>query len=182
MPMRRTSWAVLIGWIAVGSCGASLKKLTPEEVDAYHALQPFMSEDQEKTMLKFKTSEERTAWLKEQKLALGGQTADNLYELWYRFDAEQRATITEGRVEPGWTQDMMFMAWGEPVNRQRLTGRNASRSEVFNYRFEILEDGSTLVWVPKSKQSYKSVDRYQVDVYVDDGRVTELVRKAAWDE
>jgi hypothetical protein len=179
--MRRIVTSLVLGWIAVGSCAASLKKLSQDEVDAYHALQPFMSEDQEKAYLKFKTPDERSAWLKEQRLTLGAQTAENLYELWYRFPAETRAAITEGRVETGWTQDMMFMAWGEPVNRQRLTGRNATRSEMFNYRFEILEDGSTLVWVPKSKASYKSVDRYQIDVYVDDGRVTELVRKSSWD-
>ncbi len=179
--MRRTSLGLILGWIAVGSCAASLKKLTTDEVDALHALQPFMSDDQEKDYVKFKTSDERSAWLKEQKLLMGAQTADNLHELWYRFDAEQRASITEGRVEIGWTQDMMFMAWGEPVNRQRLTGRPATRSELFNYRFEILEDGSTLVWVPGSKASYKSNDHYQINAYVDDGRVTELVRQAEWD-
>lgn len=179
--MRRIAMGLVLGWIAAGSCAASLKKLSQDELDAYHALQPFLSDDQEKALLKLKTPEERAEYLKSQKLAMGAQTADNLHELWYRFDADTRAAVTEGRVEKGWTQDMMFMAWGEPVNRQRLTGRPATRSELFNYRFEILEDGSTLVWVPKSKASYKSVDRYQVDVYVDDGRVTELVRKAEWD-
>ncbi len=160
---------------------ASLKKLTAEEIDAYHALAPFMSDDQEKAYLKLKTAEARTEWLKTQELVGGNDRASNFYDLWYRFDDETRASITSGDVQTGWTQDMMFMAWGEPFNRNRLTGRNAMRSEVFQYRFEVSEDGSVLVWVPKSKESYKAVDSFQLDVYVDDGRIVEIVKKDDWE-
>ena len=158
-----------------------LKNLTEAELDAYHALVPFMTDDQEKLFLKIKLPEERVAYLKEQKLVGGSQTAATLYELWYRFDDETRAAITSGDVKTGWSQDMMFMAWGEPFNRNRLTGRPASRSELFQYRFEVAEDGSVLVWVPKSKESYKSVDAFQLDIYVDDGRITEIIKKDDWE-
>jgi hypothetical protein len=171
-------------WIAIaviGSCGASLKKLAPEEVDAYHALSPFMDDAQEKAYLKCKTPEERVQFLKDQKMAMGASTADNLYDLWYDYDEATRDAITAGDVKVGWTQAMMFMAWGEAYNRMRLTGRNAERSELFVYRFETAEDGSVFVWVPKSKASYKSVGQFQLDVYMDDGRITDIVKKDAWE-
>lgn len=178
--MRQWMWVLMLGAPSVAVAG-KLDKLSQEEVDTFHALVPFMSDDQEKLYLKLKTADERTALLKEAALVGGSEAARNLYDLWYRFDAETRAAITAGDVKPGWTQDMMFMAWGEPFNRNRLTGRNATRSELFQYRFEVAEDGSVLVWVPKSKASYKAVDAFQLDVYVDDGRIAEIVKKDDWE-
>ncbi len=70
---------------------------------------------------------------------------------------------------------------GRPFERKRLTGRQATRSELFVYRFEVDRDGIVRVWVPDSNTAYKAVRQYQMDVYVDDSRVTELIRKDQWE-
>jgi len=52
---------------------------------------------------------------------------------------------------------------------------------VFVYRFEIDKEGIVRVWDPRSKTAYKMVDRYQVELFVDDGEVTEMRRKDRWE-
>ena len=130
-----------------------------------------MNKDVQKTFLRFKTEGERNAFLQER----------GLWERFYKYDQRIRDMIVAGEVQEGWGEDQMFMAWGEPYDRRRLTGRPASRSELFVYRFEVASDGVVRVWNPSSKTAYKAVDFYQVNVYVDDERISEMQRKEDWD-
>ena len=86
-----------------------------------------------------------------------------------------------GDVDLGWGQNMVFMAWGKPYRKKRLTGRPAARSELFVYRFEVAADGAIMPWIEGSKATYKAVDMYQLEVYVDDDVVTEMVKKDKWE-
>lgn len=169
--MRTLAIALLAGSLLTGCLSAKIKRLSDVERDHYYALRVFMGEDTNKAYLKLKTEEERNALL--QKLGL--------WEKFYRYDEHIRDKIIAGEVQEGWTEEQMFMAWGEPYDRRRLTGRPAARSELFVYRFEVAPDGVIRVWSPSSKTAYKAVDFYQIEAYVDDERVTEMERKEDWE-
>jgi hypothetical protein len=173
--MRHT-WMLLACALLAG-CGmsAKIKRLTPPEKDEFEALRAYMRPEEKKDWLKLKTQPLRTEWLKTH------GSPKYYYDLWYQFDEGTRAKILEGNVEVGWTDVMVVMAWGRPREKSSLTGRPASFSERYNYRFEVQEDGSTLVWTPGSKTEYKAVDKYQVDVIIDDRVVTELRKVDHWE-
>jgi len=168
--MRRTTVALLIAALFF-STGVSLKKLEQYEQDHYAALRVWMNPDQDKAFFKLKTREERDAFLKEQKL----------WDRYYKYPEDIRERILTGDVVEGWTQDMVYMAWGQPYRKKRLTGRPAARSELFVYRFEITPDGSVMPWVPKSKATYKAVGKFQLELYVDDSSVVEINKKEKWE-
>jgi hypothetical protein len=169
--MRTLALALLAGSLLTGCMSAKLKRLSDAERDHYYALRVFMGEDTTKAFLKLKTESERNALLND----LG------LWERFYKYDQAIRDKIVAGEVEEGWTEDQMFMSWGEPYDRRRLTGRPAARSELFVYRFEVAPDGVIRVWTPSSKTAYKAVDFYQIEAYVDDNRIAEIVRKEDWE-
>lgn len=169
--MRTLVLALLAGSLLTGCMSAKLKRLSPAERDHYYALRVFMGEDTTKAFLKLKTESERDALLHE----LG------LWDRFYKYPDFVREKIIAGEVQEGWTEDQMFMAWGEPYDRRRLTGRPAARSELFVYRFEVAPDGVVRVWNPSSKTAYKAVDFYQIEAYVDDSRIAEIVRKEDWE-
>jgi len=174
--MRTALLFVALGLMA--GCGGKMKRLTQTERDHYAALRVYMSEDDEKAWLKHKSQAERDGWLQEHGVP-GAQIS--YWDQFYQYDEETRDAILGGDVQLGWTEDKVFMAWGQPFERRRLTGRPASRSELFVYRFEVDRDGFIRVWEPGSNTAYKAVRQYQMDVYVDDNRVTDLIRKDTWE-
>jgi hypothetical protein len=137
-----------------------------------------MDDDATKEFLRGKTEEIRNTWLRENPVP---GTEVSYWETFYRYGEAQREAILAGDVHPGWSEDRVYMAWGAPFERRRLAGRPATRSELFVYRFEVDADGAVRVWEVDSKTAYKAVDQYQMDVFIDDGRVTELVRKEQWE-
>ncbi len=164
---------VLFGIWNFTACGYERlqKRLDSQEFDHWYALRVYMTEDQRKVYLKYKTREERDAYLKE----LG------LWDNFYDYDDEERAEIVAGNVQIGWTKQKVEMAWGAPYSRKKAIGRAASRSEIYTYRFEQQEDGSVLVWEPNSKTVYKAVRLFVKEVIIDDDIVMEIKEKdASW--
>jgi hypothetical protein len=152
--------------LALLTMGSKLNKLSEGEYAHYRALRVFMEEPERKAWLKLKTSEERDAWLKEHKL----------WDRFYSHPEDVRKQIVDGDVAIGWTRDMVYMAWGAPFQKQRLTGRPAARSELLVYRFEIDKDGTATPLVG-ARADYKAVDHHQTELVVDDDVVTEMVEK-----
>lgn len=157
--------------LATGCWEKRVKHLSAVEFDHYYALRPFMNEGQKKTYLKLKTEEERNAYLKE----LG------LWDRFYKYDPDVRDQIVAGDVQVGWTKDMVLMAWGAPFDKQKLVGREATRSERLVYRFEVHEGGTLIVWEPNSKTEYKATRLIQRDLLLDDDVVTEIVQRDRWE-
>ncbi|MCK6504574.1 hypothetical protein L6R53_14415 [Myxococcota bacterium] len=145
-----------------------VKKLSDAEFDHYYALRAYMSEDQKKAYLKLKTEEERNAFLQ----------AAGLWDRYYKYDEATRAVIIAGKVELGWTKDMLEMAWGVPFDKRKLAGRNAVRSELWVYRFEQQKDG-VLVWEPGSKTQYQATRLFERDVTLDDDKVVSIEERTA---
>lgn len=162
---------VSLAALLVMGCGSKLKRLSEPERAQYEAVKVFMDEDQVKTYLKAKTKDERDALLKQ----LG------LYDRYWSLDEERRDQIAIGDVQIGWTREELLMAWGKPQAASKPAGRPAEYSEMYLYRFEVQPDGAVLVWTPDSKTAYKAVQLYQLEVFVDDGRVTEMVKKDRWE-
>ena len=181
--MRR-SLSVLLGVVALsimlGGCSwkKRTKHLTNAEFDHYYALRPFMDESVRKEFLKLKTEQERTAYLKTNNPK--GFERSNYWDIFYKYDEAQRDAIIAGEVEVGWEREMVFMAWGKPFDRKKLVGRPAPRSELLEYRFEVLEDGSIMIWRPGSKSTYHSVRRFKRLVIVDGTQVAEIEEKKGW--
>ncbi len=146
-----------------------VKKLSDTEFDHYYALRAYMNDDQKKAYLKLKTEEERNDFLKQ----LG------LWDRFYQYDPATRETIIAGKVEIGWTKDMIEMAWGVPFDKRRLAGRKAQRSELWVYRFEQQKGGGVLVWEPGSKTQYTAVRLFERELTMDDDRLVEMVEKDA---
>lgn len=167
--MRRLHAVFLLSLLWFGAA-SKLDRLTDAEQDHYRALRIFMEEKDQKAWLKLKTEEERNAWLQEQKL----------WDRFYSLTPEQREMVVAGEVKRGFSRDMVYMAWGNPFQKQRLTGREAERSEMLVYRFEVDKDGYASPMVGK-KPDYKAVDRYQVEVLVDDDVVAEIIEKDDWE-
>lgn len=164
--------ALKIGFLVLlASCGPSTKRLTANEQDHYAALRVWLDDDDKKDYLRLKTEEERNAFLQRK----------GLWDRFYGLSKERREAILSGEVHQGWSLDEVLMAWGAPHMRKRLTGRPATRSELLVYRFEVTDDGATMVWRPDSKETHRAQRLYQVDVYVDDERITELVEKDHWE-
>ncbi len=151
-------------------CAAKREDLTEAEQDHIHALEVWMEPKQIKGWYKLKTVAERDQALKDA----------GLWDRFYSYDAELRAAIIAGEVRTGWTGDRVYMAWGPPHQKKRLTGRNAGRSEGLVYRFEVAGDGSVMVWAPGSKETYGAVGKYTMEVVLDDNVVAEMNKKDGW--
>jgi hypothetical protein len=167
--MFRVSCLVLALLASSPAAAGKLDKLTEAELDHYRALRVFMDEDEEKAWLKLKTTEERDAWLK----------AENLWDKFYALPPEVREQIVGGKVERGYTRDMVYMTWGAPFQKNRLTGRPAGRSELLVYRFEIDKDGYANPIATK-RGDYKAEGHYQMELVVDDDVVTEITQQDGW--
>lgn len=170
-PARRNAVvALLLTALAFPLTASKLGKLSEAERVEYRVFAAFMTPQQQRAWLKLKTTEERTEALKK----LG------LYDKFYGEQPEMRDRIVAGDVALGWTRDEVYMAWGGPFQKQRLTGRNASRSELLVYRFEVDKDGYAVPVVGK-KEDYKAVRRYQAELILDDDVVTSLQEKDGWE-
>ena len=166
--MRR--WIpLLLALLAVPLAGSKLNRLTEAELDHYRALRVFMDEAEQKEWLKLKTTEERDAWLQ----------AEKLWDRFYALPDVVRAQIVSGKVERGYTRDMVYMTWGAPFEKQRLTGRPAARSELLIYRFEVDQDGFANP-VTTDRGHYKAGGHYQVELVLDDDVVTEMKQEDGW--
>jgi len=145
------------------------EKLDPDEQMHFRALEVFMDKDDVKAFFKLKERPERDALLQEM----------GLWDRFYRYDAAEQKMVVAAEVRLGFTRDQLYMAWAAPFSKQRLTGRPAERSERLLYRFEVDKDGYA---TPLGRnKNYKAVDRYQVEVIVDDDVVTEMKEKDTWD-
>lgn len=163
--LRRIHVAAVLFLALVTSAG-KIGRLSEGEYAHYRALRVFMQEDERKEWLKLKTTDERDQWLKDHKL----------WDKFYSHPAEVRQAIVDGQVEKGWSRDMVYMAWGAPFEKQRLTGRPAGRSELLVYRFEIEKDGTASPLVGKH-ENYQAVRQHQTELVVDDDVVTEMTEK-----
>jgi hypothetical protein len=167
--MRRATAAFLLSATLLLTAG-KWGRLSDAEKEHFRALETFMDDGEQKDFLKLKTSDERDAWLKEK----------GLWDKFYGHDPSVREQIVNGDVRLGWSAEMVYMAWGTPFQKQRLTGRPAARSEKLVYRFEVDKDGFATPLVGK-KSDYKAVDRFQVELVLDDDTVSELVQKDDWE-
>jgi hypothetical protein len=168
--MSRLFAATLALLLPLTAHAGKLSKLSEQEQVEYRVFRAFMTEDEQKAWLKMKTAEERTAWLKERKL----------WDKFYGLSPEVRDLVVAGDVGVGWSRDQVYLSWGNPFQKQRLTGRQAQRSELLVYRFEVDKDGYAAPMVGK-KIDYQAVDQYQVELVMDDDVVVELVRKEDWE-
>ena len=161
-----------VGLFAVSvstGCGIErkLKRLDDQEFQHYYALKVYMDDDQEKAYFKLKTRAERDDFLKKR----------DLWDKFYDYEPHIREAIYNGRVEVGWTKDMVLMAWGLPIDRGRVAGRQATRSERYTYRFEEDQEGAILVWEPGSKTQYKAARLFSREVIFDNDVVAEINNK-----
>jgi hypothetical protein len=88
--------------------------------------------------------------------------------------------VVNGEVEEGFTRQMVYMAWGAPFERNKLTGRPATRSELLIYRFEIDKNGVATP-VVGTRIDYQAVGQHQTELYVDDDVVTSMVEKDSFE-
>lgn len=168
--MKRLHVAVLVTALALSAGNRKLDRLQADERTHYEALKVWMDAKERKAFLKLKTREERDAWLKGQ----------GLWERFYQYDRDQREQIAKGDVHVGWTQDMVYMAWGPPHQRRKLGLATASRSELFVYRFEVDDEGHVLLWEPGSKETHNATKLFRYELTVLDTRVAEMARKDGW--
>ena len=146
--MRRAQSLLLVSALALLTAG-KFEKLEPREQAHMRAVEVFMSKEQVKAYYKGKTPEARDAFLKE----IG------VWDRFYTYDDAERALIIAGEVKVGWDQDQLYMAWGAPWSKNRLTGRPATRSERLVYRFEVGADG--MATPLGRKRDYKAVDQFR---------------------
>ena len=168
--MRFNFLLALLGSLLLSAGCNPIRRLSDGEWDHYRALRVYMTEVETKSFLRIKTEEERNAYLQE----LG------LWDRFYQYPQDVRELILSGEVARGWTKDKLLMAWGKPHDMQRLTGRDALRSERFIYRFEQLEDGQLVIWSKGSKTAYKAVRLFQQHVVMDDDVVSEIYETTGW--
>lgn len=164
--------AFAVGFLALSvttGCGIErkLKKLDDQEFQHYYALKVYMDEAQTKAFFKLKTREDRDDFLKKR----------GLWEKYYDYEPHIREAIYNGRVEVGWTKDMVLMAWGLPVDRGRVAGRQATRSERYIYRFEEDQGGAIMVWEPGSKTQYSAARLFSREIIFDNDVVAEINNK-----
>jgi len=167
--MSRVTRFLLVLLLSFPAAASKLSRLTEAELDHYRALRVFMDDDEEKAWLKLKTTEERDASLREQ----------GLWDKFYTLPPEVRAKIVGGKVERGYTREMVYMTWGAPFQKNRLTGRPAARSELLVYRFEVDKDGYANPIATK-RGDYKAGGHYQMELTVDDDVVTQIEQQSGW--
>ncbi len=168
--LMRAAMVVLLGYlVSPPALAGKLDRLSDTEKVHWRALRVFVDKDEQKLWLKLKSEEERNQWLKDR----------GYWERFYQHPPHVRDQIVAGDVKKGWNREKLFMAWGQPSERRMLTGRPANRSERLIYRFQVDKKGFVTV-VVDARPDYKAVDRYQVDVVLDDDVITELTRRDDW--
>lgn len=157
--------------LALGT-GSKYAKLESYEKDHYDALKVWFedSKKESKAYFKLKTPAERDQWLKDK----------GYWDRYYQYEEHERQEILSREPKVGWTQDMVYMAWGPPFAKLKSTKRTAETSVVLVYRMEVTKDGEHMVWAPGSKETYKAIRQYQAELMVDNHRVTDIVQKDAW--
>jgi hypothetical protein len=174
MPTRPHKALAIAGALVALTLGMAGKvdRLEDYEKDHYQALKVWFEDKKEqKAYLKLKTPAERDQWLKER----------GYWDRFYKYDEYERAEILSRQPKIGWTRDMVYMAWGPPYDRVKTTKRTAQTSEIMKYRVEITKDGEHMIYTPGSKETYKSVGRYQADLYLDNLKVVEIKKKDEWE-
>ncbi len=170
--MKKTLLSTLLLVSLMGTCGdRKWDRLEQEEKDHYTALKVWMDAKERKTYLKLKTRDERDGWLQ----------AMDYWDRFYQYDARDREKILKGEVMKGWTLDMLTMSWGPAHLRKRMSGRQASRSEMLVYHFEIAADGRVLVWTPNSKETHTATGFYRMEIILDDGAIAEMNKRDGWE-
>jgi hypothetical protein len=175
-PIRRT-FAWLITALSLGAASPAfadpkLDRLEAAERVHFDALRVWMDDKQVKAFLKLKTEPERTAFLRD----------NGLWDRFYKYDERQRQLIDEGRVMVGWTQDMVFMAWGPPHQRTRnIDPSVAGKSETMTYRFEVAQDGRTLVWAEDSKETHNATELFRYVLLLHNGAVAKVDKVSGWE-
>ena len=169
----RTLSIFLVVLLSLSGCSweRRVKHLSDVEFDHYSALKVWMTEGEQKAYLKFKDTADRDSYLQD----LG------LWDRYYKLTENQKAQVNGGEVEPGWSRDMVLMAWGQPHDTQKLVGRPAKRSERLGYRFEMHEGGVVYVWRPEAKTDYKAIKLFRKDVILDDDVVSEIRKQDRWE-
>jgi hypothetical protein len=173
--MPRTLLLAALTFALTTGCSISskVKKLDDDEYKHYMALRVYLdrpnargerSKDERKEFLKNKTREERDQWLKDK----------GVWDKFYQYDEHIREKIVNGGVQVGWDKHMVYQSWGMPFLRRKLPGRQAQRSEMFIYRFEVRQDGVHQVWVKGSKDTYKAQRLYTKELIVDDDKIAEI--------
>jgi hypothetical protein len=173
--MPRTLLLAALTFALTTGCSISskVKKLDDDEYKHYMALRVYLdrpnargerSKDERKEFLKSKTREERDQWLKDK----------GVWDKFYQYDEHIREKIVNGGVQVGWDKHMVYQSWGMPFLRRKLPGRQAQRSEMFIYRFEVRQDGVHQVWVKGSKDTYKAQRLYTKELIVDDDKIAEI--------
>ncbi len=157
--------SLLLGFVLMSGCGYKhlIKRLESYEADHYEALRVFMPEEERKSYLKLKTTEERDAYLKER----------GLWDRFYNVDEERRKQILLREVKVGWNKEELLMAWGLPIKKQIEPQSRRTRSERWIYKFELhtnKKDGSkyVLLWEENSKTEYKSDRVFSREVVIED--------------
>jgi hypothetical protein len=155
--------------LALSGCSYKkrVKHLSDTEFTHWYALRVFMDAGERKTYLRLKTEEERNEWLK----------VNDYWDHFYQYEPHIRQLIVDGAVQPGWTKEMVYMSWGHPIDKRRLAGRKATRSEMLMYKFERHEDGEVMLWESGSKTAYQAVGFFRREVILDDDVVAEVVDK-----
>jgi hypothetical protein len=159
--------------LLLGACSVNrrIAKLPEHDYQHYQVFRSFLGQEGVKHFVKFKTSEQRDAFLKEK----------GLWDMFYKYSDEERQAIVDGEVTKGWTKDRVLMAWGAPYDKRALAGRKAMRSELLVYRFESAADGTIRIYEPGSKTVYKAVRRFSRRLILDDDKVVELEEVNAWE-
>lgn len=168
--MTRMHLAALLLLWAPSALASKLDRLSDREYAHYRALRIFMEEKDRKAWLRLKTEEQRDQSLKDM----------GLWDTFYGLPESARQKVVNGEVEKGFTRQMVYMAWGAPFERNKLTGRAATRSELLIYRFEIDKNGVATP-VVGSRIDYKAVGQHQTELYVDDDVVTSIVEKDSFE-
>ncbi len=158
--------------VLLGTAG-KMDRLLDYERDHYRALVVFFEDEKKETRewLKLKTPEERDQWLKDK----------GYWDHFYKYSEEERAEILAREPKIGWTQEMLYMAWGRPYRKIKSTKRTAQDTIILSYRIQVTPEGRHLIYKPKSKATYKAVERYTQDIVLDDRVITEIRRRDGWD-
>ncbi|MCA9568926.1 MAG: hypothetical protein KC656_13850 [Myxococcales bacterium] len=169
---RSFAVGVALATVLLGTAG-KMDKLADYERDHYSALVVWFEDEKKETKawLKLKTPEERDQWLKD----------NGYWNHFYKHSEEERAEILGREPKIGWTQDMVYMAWGAPYRKTKSTKRTAQNTTILTYRMQVTPDGRHLIYIPNSKATYKAVDRYSQELVLDDEKVTEIRRKEGWE-
>lgn len=171
--VRIRGLALALTLLVLGTGGKKWDRLAPYERDHYQALSVFFGDEKKETKewLKLETPAERDQWLKDK----------GYWNHFYKYDEMDRKKILSRLPEIGWTQDMVYMAWGAPYRKLKSTKRTAQDTIIFQYRIQVSKDGEHLVYTPGSKATYKSTERYTQELVLDNRKVSEIRRKDGWE-